>query len=41
MISDNEQGKIERQSVQRITTILVLTMDKTKMKDNEYGELEY
>jgi len=37
---DSGQHRTERQSVWRITTISVLTMDKIKLNDNHYGELQ-
>ena len=37
--SDTGQDRTERQSVWRITTISVLTLDKIKLYDNRYGEL--
>ena len=37
--SDTGQDRTERQSVWRITTISVLTLDKIKLNDNSYREL--
>ena len=37
--SDNGQDNTKWQSVQRITTIPVLTLQKIKLNDNQYGEL--
>ena len=37
--SENGQDKTERQSLWRITTISVLTLDKIKLNVNQYGEL--
>ena len=39
--SDTKQDKTEQQSVWRITTISVLTLDKIKLNSNQYGELQY
>ena len=38
--SENGQDKTERQSVCRIAMISVLTLDKLKLNDNQYGELQ-
>ena len=40
MSSDNGQDKTERQSLWRITTISVLTLDKIKLSSNQFGELQ-
>ena len=39
--SDTGQDKNEWESVGRITTISVLTLDKIKTKGNQYKELQY
>ena len=38
--SDNKENKTERQSVWRITAKSVLTLDKIKLNDNQYEELQ-
>jgi len=38
--SDTGQDRTERQSVWRITTISVLTLDKIKLYDNQYGKIQ-